>query len=288
MMNAASVDKRQPQFELLRIISMMLIVTLHFMSHGGVNERLELGTITYFVFSIIRALAYLGVNCFVLLSGYFLCESRFRPSRIVKIALQVLFYSVLGTMVFLLVFHEKPGMKELLFTVFPISGNKYWFASIYIVMLFVAPILNHAISKMEKKEHLTTAIILLVAFSFIPTILFWSKGVYSDGKDIGWFITLYVIAAYIRKYPIARKKRNLWIVFCACMLLTVVIEYIIHVGASALSLATPEKILYYNNSPFITLGGGTSSNMEHADKICSCGKAGQWCWRTHIWSVSFA
>lgn len=288
MSKAENTNRRQPQFELLRIISMLLIVTLHFMSHGGVNDQLELGSVTYFVFSIIRALAYLGVNCFVLLSGYFLCESsKFRPSRIVKTALQVLFYSILGTALLLLVFHEKPGLKELLFTIFPISGNKYWFASVYIVMLFLVPVLNQAISKMGRREHLSVVIIMMVAFSFIPTVLFWSKGVYSDGKDIGWFITLYLTAAYIRKYPIELKRKVLWMTFGGCMLLTVAIEYIIHAGASINTFSSPEKIMYYNNSPFIALGGGASPDMELTDKACHGRESHHWYWRPHIWSLSF-
>ena len=245
---------RLPQFELLRIISMLLIVTLHFMSHGGVNDRLELGSVAYFVFSFIRMLSYLGVNCFVLLSGYFLCESSFKPSRIIKTIMQVLFYSVLCALLSFVVFHTKLGIKDLLFTFFPISGNKYWFASVYIVMLFISPVLNYAISRMDRKQHIGVVIILLFAFSIIPTLLFWGKGTYSDGKDVGWFITLYMMAAFVRKHPMELRKNYVRLLFLGCILLTVIIEFGIHAIALSFSIAIPEKFMYYNNSPFIALG----------------------------------
>ncbi len=88
------------------------------MSHGGVSDQLAPGSMAYFVFSFIRALSYLGVNCFVLLSGYFLCESSFKPSRIIKTMMQVLFYSVFCVLLSFFVWHKKLGIKNLFFAVF--------------------------------------------------------------------------------------------------------------------------------------------------------------------------
>lgn len=254
-MENQNIKVRQPQFELLRIISMGLIVTLHFMSHGGVNDQLVMGTPTYFLFSVLRALSYLGVNCFVLISGYFMCETVFKPSRIVKMMLQVLFYSVIGTVTLYFVFHVEPSMKELLFTFFPISGNKYWFASTYIVMLFISPLLNAALTKLSRKEHLIFITLLLLCFSILPTVLFWGKGVYSDGKDVGWFVTLYVTAAYVKKYPFSIKKKMSILLFLTCIIGTVLIEFVIHKIPAMLSLPSPNKVLFYNNSPFMFVGG---------------------------------
>ena len=280
-----SRSNRMPQFELLRVISMLLIVMLHFMSHGGVNEKLVLGTPAYFIFSLFRTLAYLGVDCFILLSGYFLCESDFRLSRIVRTALQVLFYSCLGIVLAVASFHEKVGMKDLLFTLFPISGNKYWFASAYIVMLFISPLLNNAIIHMDKKEHLTIALILLISFSIIPTILFWGKGVYSDGKDLGWFITLYIIAAYVRKYPSNLKKKNIGVLFCTSVILTVVIEFFIQFAARKLVGSAPEKFLYYNNAPFVVVGGGIITYMDFRLEYYEMRETNYRNWRTDIWCL---
>ena len=258
-----SRSNRMPQFELLRVISMLLIVMLHFMSHGGVNEKLVLGTPAYFIFSLFRTLAYLGVDCFILLSGYFLCESDFRLSRIVRTALQVLFYSCLGIVLAVASFHEKVGMKDLLFTLFPISGNKYWFASAYIVMLFISPLLNNAIIHMDKKEHLT----------------------YSDGKDLGWFITLYIIAAYVRKYPSNLKKKNIGVLFCTSVILTVVIEFFIQFAARKLVGSAPEKFLYYNNAPFVVVGGGIITYMDFRLEYYEMRETNYRNWRTDIWCL---
>lgn len=244
---------RLPKFELLRIISMLLIVQLHFMSHGGVNEQLPFGSLIYFVFSLLRSISYLGVNCFVLITGYFLCKSTIKLSRIIRVTLQVLFYSITCTFIFVLVFKNDLSVTQLVFSLFPISSNKYWFASMYVVLLFLSPVLNSAVSKMDKKEHLASIILMLIGFSIIPTFMIWGKDVYSDGKDIGWFISLYLIAAFIRNYPLKIKQRTVYCLFGFCLAVTVVLDFAIHFVANQYAFPSPEKVFYYNNSPFIAL-----------------------------------
>lgn len=270
--------EREPQFELLRIISMLLIVLLHFLSHGGVNDQLVQGSASYFIFSILRSFAYLGVNCFILISGYFLCDKEFKFSRIVKIAMQTLFYSIMGSAIAILLLHKPLSAKEFLFTIFPISGGKYWFASVYVLMLIISPIINFALKTMTKKQHLVLIIILFLFFSLFSTILLWSKSVFSDGKDIAWFLTLYVIAAYLKRYPIHIKRSWLCGLFLCMVLSTVFIEFGIKMIASRIGLGSPEKVMFYNNQPLI-LGGSillfaliSGLKIEHfSNVICKVG-----------------
>jgi len=86
-------NKKDMRYEFLRSVAMLLIILLHFLSHGGVNQNLDYGSFDYIFFSIMRTLGYLGVNCFVLISGYFLYKSAFRFSKVMRIVLQTLFYS---------------------------------------------------------------------------------------------------------------------------------------------------------------------------------------------------
>lgn len=272
-------SERKPQFELLRIISMLSIVLLHFLSHGGVNEQLIQGSASFFIFPFFRSVAYLGVNCFVLISGYFLCEKEFKVSRIIKILLQTLFYSVLGAALAVIFLNKHLSMKEILLTVFPISGNKYWFVSVYVLMVIISPIINWALRMMNKEQHLTLVIGLVVSFSVIPTALFWGKSVFSDGKDIIWFLTLYVVAAYLKKYQIRSNHRRLLFSFFCLILLTAFIEVGIKLVANKIGIATPEKMLFYNNQPLV-LGASiilfilvSNLQISHlANMICKIGR----------------
>ena len=58
-----------------------------------------------------------------------------------------------------------------------------------------AYLLHVTTNKLNQKQHLTLVLSMVFAFSVIPTFLFWSRAVLSDGKDITWFVTLYFIAA---------------------------------------------------------------------------------------------
>lgn len=85
--------ERNSSFELLRIISMFLIVMHHYSVHGGFDFMIPFSMKLYFVQCLVMG-GKLGVNLFVLISGYFLCKSDFKWKRIIKLEVEVIFYSI--------------------------------------------------------------------------------------------------------------------------------------------------------------------------------------------------
>ena len=69
---------RESNIELLRIISMIMVVVLHFFYHGEILRWTTVESSGYLTYWSVEALAFVAVNVFVLISGYFLCLSRFR------------------------------------------------------------------------------------------------------------------------------------------------------------------------------------------------------------------
>ena len=66
--------KRDASLDLLRIISMMMVVCLHTVGWGGlVDGALIPGTANWYLGNAMQALSLQAVNCFVLISGYFFC-----------------------------------------------------------------------------------------------------------------------------------------------------------------------------------------------------------------------
>lgn len=66
------VVKRDANLDLLRIISMMMVVCLHTVGWGGlVDGALIPGTANWYLGNAMQALSLQAVNCFVLISGYF-------------------------------------------------------------------------------------------------------------------------------------------------------------------------------------------------------------------------
>ncbi len=196
------MKERNASFEVLRVLAMVMVITLHALGHGGLLAQYDIGHAGYYIGWLIRSLCYVAVNCFVLITGYFMVNSDMKLSRILKLIAQVWFYSVVCLLATKFVFKQPVGLKALICALFPLTGNQYWFATAYAVLLAVSPLLNKLIHAMNKKEHFLAIVLLSVVFSVIPTIFFWGRKPLGNGYDFVWFAVLYLVAAYIRLYGI--------------------------------------------------------------------------------------
>ena len=82
--------ERLYNLDFLRIVAMLMIVTLHFLGKGGVLGVAAMSS-RYNLAWAIEEVCIVAVNCYVLISGYFLIKSRFRLSRLITLSFQVLF-----------------------------------------------------------------------------------------------------------------------------------------------------------------------------------------------------
>ena len=97
--------KRDTGLDLLRIISMIMVVCLHTVGWGGLVEgALIPGTVNWYLGNAMHTLSLQAVNCFVLISGYFLCTSQFQLTKFASAWVQVVFCSV-GTNLVLSIVH---------------------------------------------------------------------------------------------------------------------------------------------------------------------------------------
>lgn len=188
-------NRRQSNLELLRIVSMLLIVAHHFSVHWGGNAE----TVSGFNQGVLRAFitgGKIGVNIFVLIGGYFLINSKFSLKRILKLYAPILFYSLTVYLLFVATGKEIFDWKSFLYALFPVGANQYWFMSCYIFTLLLAPFVNLALKNCDAKGHIALIAALLVIQTLVTPIF---------GNDFisntGWFVTLYIIAAYIRLHP---------------------------------------------------------------------------------------
>lgn len=202
------MKQRNASFELLRILAITMVIVLHALGHGGILDAYEFGRFGYILGWSFKSLCLVAVNCFVLITGYFMVNSQMKLSRLLKLIAQVWFYSVICLVITKVVFKQPVGLKALICALFPLTGNQYWFATAYAVLLAVSPLLNKLIRSMNKKEHLTAIVLLTVVFSIVPTIFFWGRSSISSGYDFVWFTVLYLTAAYIRLYgfPLSGKQ----------------------------------------------------------------------------------
>lgn len=200
--------KRQANFELLRIVAMLMIISLHYLVKGGVvlsapfvAKENPVGVLAW----LIEAFCIVAVNCYVLISGYFGVESVWKPGRVISLLCQVLFYSLLISCIFLLLGAESAQKLDFygwLGCVLPVETEHYWFVTSYLLMYLFAPFLSAGIRQMEKRQLQIVTAFLLLFFSMGKSIFPAPLVTDRFGYDFGWFLCLFVIAGYIRMYGI--------------------------------------------------------------------------------------
>ncbi len=209
-----SGSKRQANFELLRIVAMFMIISLHYLVKGWVATPFPFaakenpaGVLAW----LVEAFCIVAVNCYVLISGYFLVESAWKPGRAVSLVLQVLFYSLLIPALLLLTGVVSAGdldMYDWIGFAFPFGTEHYWFATAYLVMYLFAPFLAAGIEKMKRRDLQILLVFLFAVFSLEKTVLPLYLATDRYGYDFGWFLCLFVAAGYIRLYGISWLDRQ--------------------------------------------------------------------------------
>ena len=176
------MKERNSNFEILRIFAMFLIIAHHFAVHTSWIEG------TSAVVKLFQVGGKLGVNIFVLISGYFLVNSKFKLKKVIMLILQVMFYSI-GIYLFIVALGKtKFEFKTFIYCCMPISNRIYWFATAYIIMYCLSPFINVIVKNITKKQY----IYLLIGLIVLQCLLQKITGIGYIG-EVGWFITLYLI-----------------------------------------------------------------------------------------------
>lgn len=206
--------KRMANIEALRLAAMMMVVSLHYLGKGEVLGKLTgpLSAKDYAAW-LLESFSIAAVNTYVLISGYFLVEAKFRIKRVIALVFQILFYSCLIPVILILtgvLLPEELTLYDIWQSIFPIQMKQYWFMSAYIVMFLFTPVLNAAVHAMKKGQLQTVIVLMLLIESLGKTVIPARLALDSEGYDALWFMTVYLIAAYIRLYgiPFLEKKNR--------------------------------------------------------------------------------
>ena len=211
--------ERDSNLELFRIVTMLLIVAHHYV----VNSNLLLPIMENYpsaksIFLLLFGWAgKTGINCFVMITGYFMCTSAITLRKALKLLLEVEFYNVVFYCIFVATGYIDISLKSLIIGLLPISSIKYDFVSCYLAFFCFIPFLNILIKGMNQKQHLLLAGLLLLIFSVFPLMLIPVNYSY-----LIWFMVIYLIAAYLRLYPPqwSLNKRIVGLGLLGCLVLS--------------------------------------------------------------------
>ena len=137
-MNELSLVKkpRSSNLEWLRIVCMLLIIAHHFGGHGVYPASIL--PINHFIQVALTTGGKLGVNCFVLITGYFLLRSHFGWRKVFKLVATVWVYSVI---IYLTIALVEGNFDPILCAkaFFPVIYRQYWFMTAYLIAYILSP-----------------------------------------------------------------------------------------------------------------------------------------------------
>lgn len=178
--------QRQINLEILRILCMLFIVTGHIGGRSGIES-----------FSSFATIAPHAVNCFILISGYFLITSKFKIERVLRTAIETIFYAFTITIV--LYIFGKASMYDIAKSIMPFAPTKfsYWFVNKYLAVILLSPFICKVCATISKRQYQILLATLLLIGSSLFTIFPFGE-LFGNGFSLLWMIIVFITGGYLR------------------------------------------------------------------------------------------
>lgn len=194
---------RKSNFELLRILAMLMIVAHHFAVHTNFQFPSGFTTINRVWIQLIAMGGKIGVNIFVMISGYFLVNStKMKWNKVFKIWSQLVFYAVAIYLIFVFIGKERFSLKGLIINFQPVGATKWWFATTYLVLYFLASYISCMLNVVKKEQLQRILVIMTMIWCLLPSFTGYSY----ECSNLLWFAYLYCLGGYIKLYGVNNKK----------------------------------------------------------------------------------
>lgn len=244
MDNNAKKKIRSSNLELFRIITMIMIVAHHYVVNSGLTDingpiySALLSPKSLFLL-IFGAWGKIGINCFILITGYFMCKSNITVKKFAKLLFEIMFYRIIINLIFLIFGYVQFNWIEFFKMLFPVINLGTDFTQAFVVFYLFIPFINKFIHNISEKQHLKVIALCLTTYVFLGTFPLFSVTM----NYLSWYIVLYLISSYIRIYPKKTfKNKKYW----GRMLFASVILSILSVIVGAwLSSQLDLRLVYY-------------------------------------------
>lgn len=186
--------QRNSSIELLRIISILLIIMMHISSLVDYNEASMMNKMWL---GVINAIGNCGVSCFILISGYY--GVRFNKNKFLYLIILTTIYTLMVSLL-----NNGINYKSSFIAILgiPLYTDTLWFIVCYLALMLLSPYINTMLDVLSEIEFRKMLIILCVLLSIIPSVFYYPSvnGVMlaQGGKCLSYFIFIYFIGRYIR------------------------------------------------------------------------------------------
>lgn len=195
---------RNSNLELLRIIAMFFIVATHYVNNSGLLDAIlkDPASVNSVFLLIFGMLGKTCINCFVLITGYFMCKSNITMQKFIKLFAEIMFYRIVIYLIFLFTGYETFSAKKLIDAIIPVSSIQQNFTGCFLVFWLTIPFLNTLIKNLDRRMHLLLLGVCGFTYVLMGTVHRVSM------NYVSWFIVLYFMASFIRIYDIEIFNRG--------------------------------------------------------------------------------
>lgn len=202
---------RNSNLELFRIIAMLLIIAHHYVVNSGLMDVIKEnpGADASKFLALFGAWGKTGINCFVLITGYFMCKSSISLHKFLKLVTQIIFYNLVIFGVFVLAGVEPFSIKQLIGKLHLIRNMNNGFTSGFIIFYLFIPFLTILVNNLTRRQHLILALLIFATFTIGGSM----PPAFKTTVDVNYvvhFSNLFIIASYVRLhgFPAAVSHRQ--------------------------------------------------------------------------------
>lgn len=197
------MKERNSNIEILRIVSMLMIIGHHYIYYGVMqNYDSLIANLVYNQGSFTNKLiaetllpgGVVGVGIFFAIMGYFGIQSD--EVKLPSVFKDTLFYSITGLIIYLSLgmvkLVELHNLKKAIIScINPVSNSAYWFASVYILLALMKPAINQFIGKLNTRRLLCFSALILCYYLVARFNSAYYLGIING-------LVFYIIGAFIK------------------------------------------------------------------------------------------
>lgn len=207
--------QRNTNIDYLRLLAIFLIMMHHtylWMQPNYAKYNVDL--VTQLISVALGSWGKIGVDIFMLISGYFLFSKGYKWTRAVNFVARTYVIAVLIGILGILFANQSKSSALLLAIspIFPLEGTGWWYVTGYAVVLVAFPAVNRVFATVNQKTIKNSLVIIFLLMSVLP-FLNLSTQLPGEKTSAVWMLYVYAIGAYIGKFVSIKdiKLKQLWL-----------------------------------------------------------------------------
>lgn len=196
------VENKHGGIELLRLLAMMMVVTLHVLGAGGILYNVEELSFDYGMVWLWETSCYGAVNCFALISGYVGWNKNFKYRKLIKFWLEnVILVYMLCIITYVIGWNQQSLLVQMRDSVVFLH---YWYIRSYLGLMIIIPVLNAFI---QSTSDSVLRNFTVVSFLFFTGYTLLARNTFEFDLNKGYSI-LWLALCYVWGGVIAKLKWN--------------------------------------------------------------------------------